>query len=491
MAQSNEEMMLADERKKIQKFQSEFHEMIEGYIDKDTKKEVQMNKPRETFFATDTIYVNKTFQPTKTQRLGKDKAVQSTNPDISKKLKSLLQKKFDPYSHRAIPTERRGITLRQLKAIAAVLERRCEKENWMRVSYITAQLEEITYENATLYDINKHIIIPFTKLSQKSLVETLPSTAGPQPPRFFVSHFWGEPLVRTIQCLEQMIRDFARNDDERYNYKGAGMTEDTPLWICAFANNQNNLNHEITDDPADTGFSKALKIACYRTISIVDEDIKMYSRLWCVYELYKTLMLPLEMVTNDNDDDLHLHSSNVWSTSYTRQSIGLLAVYTAHQHQHRNKKERIQRRSAVGIIQGGAPSDNCDAKNTVLREKHFPIDRIVKGVTVMIQNAKASRMDDRTHILNAIIGRSGNMVNEEPLQKHNNYNKLNNAVRGAFASTTAAIVGAYDQGQKEHWDDVLLAMKHRLTNKLSFNFTSEISVLSAEDTTEMVRHFPI
>ena len=89
-----------------------------------------------------------------------------------------------------MPIEVRGITLRQLRAIIPLIKRRCEEEKWSRPVYKngvkTEEVERVTLENATLYDINNYIIKPFTKYSKKSFVETLPSTKGTQPPGWFV-----------------------------------------------------------------------------------------------------------------------------------------------------------------------------------------------------------------------------------------------------------------------------------------------------------------
>ena len=60
--------------------------------------------------------------------------------------------------------------------------------------------------------------------------------------------------------------------------KAGGMTEDTPIWICIFANNQWKLDDAISVNPKDSSFTLALKgRSCEnRVISILDaggEDI--------------------------------------------------------------------------------------------------------------------------------------------------------------------------------------------------------------------------
>lgn len=165
-----------------------------------------------------------------------------------------------------MPVELRGITLRQLRAVYANIVERCEKEGW--VNY---KGERLTPETVTLYDVNKYIVLPFTKDSQASFVETLPTTGGTQDPRFFLSHWWGEPFVRTLACLEKFVEDFDWNpsDDDA---RGGGMTIDTPIWICLFANNQWKLDEAITVDPKESSFTKALQIAKHRLISILDAE---------------------------------------------------------------------------------------------------------------------------------------------------------------------------------------------------------------------------
>jgi len=313
-----------------------------------------------------------------------------------------------------MPVELRGITLRQLRAIIANIKRRCLKERWVSTNDNKTLL---TPEKVTLYDINKYIIIPFTMESEASFVETLPSTAGTQPPKFFVSHTSGEPFYHTTACIQQLIEDFKvnridKNDDRR----GGGMTEDTPIWICAFANNQHDLQNAIPEDISETGFSKAMEVANYRTLFILDKDGNAFSRIWCLLEIYLTLIQVQENEKGEPD----------WNS--------LLAVYTAHEHTWYQGTEFAEERKAVGIVQGGATSDSSFANITAFREQHFPMDRIFKAVTVMVETAAASNGADKKHILNVLAGNIDNL-DAEPPKEHPNYAAMNEAVRDAFASS--------------------------------------------------------
>merc|ERR1712106_183588 len=100
-----------------------------------------------------------------------------------------------------------------------------------------------------------------------SFVQALPSTAGPQPPHFYVTHWMGEPVIGFIQCLEQARHDYRVNCDDDHDRRGGGMTADTPVWVRTCGINLWDLSY-IPDDPKGSGFVKAMNIAKGRTISI-------------------------------------------------------------------------------------------------------------------------------------------------------------------------------------------------------------------------------
>jgi hypothetical protein len=172
-------------------FHKKFKELIQGY-DNDKDEFVDMSQPRDAYYVVSEKWnYDKGVSDEETKRLGED-VILSPTATIRYMLKHGFRNKyFNPYSYRSMDTEVRGITLRQLRAIIPLIKRRCEEENWTRPIFDkdgkeTEKEEAVTLENATLYDVNKYIIKPFTKYSQKSFVETLPSTKGTQPPRWFV-----------------------------------------------------------------------------------------------------------------------------------------------------------------------------------------------------------------------------------------------------------------------------------------------------------------
>ena len=102
-----------------------------------------------------------------------------------------------------------------------------------------------------------------------SFVSSLPSTVGSQPPRFFVNHWWGEPVKDFIAYIEQAVRDFTINKSDEHDRRDGGMPQDTPVWVCAYGNNQWDLA-DITENPLHSGFTQAMKIAKGRTITVLD-----------------------------------------------------------------------------------------------------------------------------------------------------------------------------------------------------------------------------
>lgn len=316
-----------------------------------------------------------------------------------------------------MPAELRGITYRQLSAILVNIQRRCVQEKW-----IGRDGNLLTPDKVTLYDVSKYIIIPYTETSKASFVETLPSTAGTQRPQLYVSHMSGEPFCHIISCIEQMIEDFKVNrtdtDDDR---RGGGMTEDTPMWICAFANNPHNLEEDIIkDDPSTSGFAKAMEVTEFRTLFILDKDGIVFSRIWCILEL--------GLLTKD-EDRMHPNLTGIW------------AVYTAHEHIWYTNTEYAEKRRAVGIVPGGATSDNGYANITAFREQHFPMERLLKALDVQIEDTTASNDVDKNRILNVIADNIGDLDTEPPKQ-HPNYGTLNNAIQdefGCFISELRAI----------------------------------------------------
>lgn len=374
----------------------------------------------------------------------------------------------DPSPPPPPPVEYRGITLTQLRAVAANIQRRCRTEKWTN-RYTGATLRP---ETVTLYDAVHYIIKPFTEDRKESFVSCLPSTAGPQPPKFFASHWWGEPVLDFIKCIEQLVRDFARNHGEDGDdRRGAGLTPDTPIWVCAYANNQWRLDDDITANPKQSGFTRAVRVAEGRTVTILDKGGVVFTRIWCAFELFLTLV--------DVEDEEEVTG---------RAMEGIWAVYTAHPHTNTIYNEE---RDSLGIITGGAPADFGFPNNTAQREAEFPFHLIKQALNIQVETADATEHSDKVHILNSIRGHDDS-IDDPPPPRHKKYRVVNHAVTAAFVSTIPSLQAASTESD-EVWCAFLLALsKGRKELRMEFRFQEDgWNGLTADRAVQLIAHLPL
>jgi len=157
-----------------------------------------------------------------------------TDYDGDVKETTILEAPPEYHSSSEPPVECKGITLRQLRAVWANVALRCVSEGWKDYKG-----NFLVPHKITLYDVNKYVIKLFTAEQEISFVEAFPLTSRQQLPRFYISHWWGEPLIQFIQILEQAIlyfRVICSIYDEKN--RGGGMTPNTPVWVCAYSNKQ-------------------------------------------------------------------------------------------------------------------------------------------------------------------------------------------------------------------------------------------------------------
>ncbi len=169
---------------------------------------------------------------------------------------------------------------------------------------------------------------------------------------------------------------------------------------------------------------------------------------------------------------------------------GLWAVYTAHKHkfQYRVKREG-EDRDAVGIISGGAPCDRGLTSSISSREKSFPTDLIRKSRTIKIESAQASQEADRLHILNSIVENKN--LNVNPPKSHPNYEKVNDAIKGAFAASMPALHAAAIAGGDE-WTETLDCLSKGIrTGTFKLDFPSFSPRLSSAKARELLSHIPV
>jgi hypothetical protein len=135
-----------------------------------------------------------------------------------------MENRYRQFEGHKIPeVEHRGISLRQLESLYEEVVLRCVKEAWTNFKGDIL----LTPEKVNLYDIKDRIIKSCTRGKECSYVELIATKA--QIPKWFVSHWWGEPIISMIMCLRQHVKDRGLSP------------EDTFYWICVSANCSPNI----------------------------------------------------------------------------------------------------------------------------------------------------------------------------------------------------------------------------------------------------------
>ena len=137
----------------------------------------------------------------------------------------------------------------------------------------------------------------------------------------------------------------------------------TLYWLLAWsrsANNQWKLSGELTKDPEDTSFFKALRLS-KGTVSILDKGGVVFTRVWCSFEIYVSLV--------------GSKPGFLWD------------VYTA--------LDGASETPAVGITDGLAECDQGQPINKGKRESQFPSELARSALGIELEKAQASMDEDR------------------------------------------------------------------------------------------------
>eukprot|EP00434_Breviolum_minutum_P020137 symbB.v1.2.017757.t1/scaffold1389.1/size122275/6 len=327
---------------------------------------------------------------------------------------------------RAWKVEERAIVLEQLNDLMSVIKLRLDQETLMSTGPRPTRL---SYHSCNLYDTMEHFIKPATEEKQCSYVELVAS--GPQLAQWFVSHWWGEPVVQFTACVEKHSHHRKLSPTVAY-------------WVCAYANNQWQLDDDLGGgNPATSSFHRALEVSI-GTLSILDESAKVYSRIWCDYEVYVTL----DKATRTS----HLYDIYTWTRGSSKKRPGEIFG------------------EAIGLTDGVAAIDQRGASwwwedKKQHREKSFPFELAEAAMKIQVQRGEASVELDRRRILHAICGTDG----EEPPSEHPNYEAVNATLHARFALTTWSL--ALRHGRDVEGYARALAISH--LTRISFCFRSE------------------
>ena len=144
-------------------------------------------------------------------------------------------------------TELRGITLPQLEQLDDFIERHADEHGVLH-GWLDRKGQPLHKDRINLYDVVKYVVKPATKEHKCSYVELVaPAGTSSQRPKWFVSHWWGEPVKDFIKALKN-------------HAKVRGLASTDAYWVCAYANNQHDLDADIPDDPKQSAFFKAMQL---------------------------------------------------------------------------------------------------------------------------------------------------------------------------------------------------------------------------------------
>ena len=109
----------------------------------------------------------------------------------------------------------------------------------------------------------------------------------------FVSHFWGHNFTSTVTALDLWA-------DSNYD-KLTSEKEALVYWICLFALNQHDVAEEVGENPQQGPFNAALAQATGGAVMVLDEEVKPFSRIWCLFEAsrLKDLQRPFELICSE------------------------------------------------------------------------------------------------------------------------------------------------------------------------------------------------
>ena len=212
---------------------------------------------------------------------------------------------------RAIPHSLRGIALGQLQHLQALfvdsgwLSSQCASFNRMNTEAILNGTRFKQWPN--LYALDTFVVTPITRpgpcearehaqgtIAEATHMKSFSELVNPNGliVHCFVSHFWGHDFKETVRALDF----WADTHCQKMTLK-----ESLVFWICLFALNQHKKAEEVGEKPQHGPFNAALAQATNGAVMVLDEDVKPFSRIWCLFEMsrLKELQRPFELICSE------------------------------------------------------------------------------------------------------------------------------------------------------------------------------------------------
>jgi hypothetical protein len=190
------------------------------------------------------------------------------------------------------PTNRKKSILNGNHDFTHVQQEGYESEYWgVTLEQIKEIKEHKRYKKSmSFYDVVKKIIKPQTKGKGVGYA-LMKNQKNPQKARVMVCHSWKDNFDEFCSVLEKK-------------------KEEGPFWIYAFAM---NLNTEATETPSinqDDDYHNPATHAllnvlntCKHVLAVVTDSADMYSRLWCLYEMYLATALGVPIIYASSSEE--------------------------------------------------------------------------------------------------------------------------------------------------------------------------------------------
>ncbi|CAE8634191.1 unnamed protein product [Polarella glacialis] len=334
-------------------------------------------------------------------------------------------------------TELRGILPSQLQALVNfIAENRCLF--WPEDG---TEQKHVEPQHVDLHQVTSRIIKPLTSQDSCSYVEAIAGDKSLQRPAWFVSHWWGEAVADFNKCI-QAHRPLRQ------------LQAESAYWVCAYANNQHELNNDLVTDPMETSFLKAMQMSL-GVLLILDAHATPFSRIWCCFEEGVVALgergalhcskeeYPAgqdnrraalrNLVARDGRDG---RPAALKLDVATVDVSGLAQLITS----GLTEEERLE----DFRLQSGVGASGWQKKSD--REASFPIQLLRKALDIDLTAAKASYNQDKVRILNALAGRRPSLLDSAPDFANPRYHIVNTTLRGIFA------VAAYRRALQEGLD---------------------------------------
>lgn len=261
-------------------------------------------------------------------------------------------------------------------------------------AYIEAKILEwkLTLEETNFYNINTWLIQPATRATNSALFEHIADRE--QAPTWFLSHWWGEPLINVMKCV-------------RRHHAARSLPTHVAYWICAYACRQEDLVADFADGLQYNDFFRAMQQARFKVLLILDVSTSSggpatpFKRLWCIFEC----SMCLDQVAAPIDTALVVPGK--------KEEVELVC----------SGLTKLERTSDKYLAGRGMATK-------VKREYTFPDEIPKAGLAFNVKLATASSEQDHRRILNFIAGQP---QDDNPPRDHERYDRLNKRIQGLLS----------------------------------------------------------